>query len=41
MQIPANATNVPITYMAGGKQYIVIAVAAVGKPAELLALSLP
>lgn len=41
MQIPANVTNVPITYMAGGKQYIVIAVAAVGKPAELLALALP
>jgi quinoprotein glucose dehydrogenase len=41
MQIPANVTNVPITYMAGGKQYIIIAVAAVGKPAELLALTLP
>ncbi len=41
MQIPANVTNIPITYMAGGKQYIVIAVAAVGKPAELLALALP
>jgi len=41
MQIPANVTNVPITYMAGGKQYIVVAVAAVGKPAELLALALP
>src|SRR5688572_23438875 len=33
MQIPANVTNIPITYTAGGKQYIVIAVAAVGKPA--------
>ena len=41
MQIPANVTNVPITYMVGGKQYIVIATAAVGKPAELLALALP
>jgi quinoprotein glucose dehydrogenase len=41
MQIPANVTNVPMTYMTGGKQYIVIAVAAVGKPAELLALALP
>ncbi len=41
MQIPANVTNVPITYMAGGKQYLVVAVAAVGKPAELLALALP
>ena len=41
MQIPANVTNIPMTYMAGGKQYIVVAVAAVGKPAELLALALP
>ncbi len=41
MTIPANVTNVPMTYMASGKQYIVIAVAAVGKPAELLALALP
>jgi quinoprotein glucose dehydrogenase len=41
LQIPANTTNVPITYMANGKQYIVIAVAAPGHPAELLGLSLP
>ena len=41
MPIPANVTNIPMTYMSGGKQYIVIAVAAVGKPAELLALALP
>jgi quinoprotein glucose dehydrogenase len=41
MMIPANVTNVPMTYMSGGKQYIVVAVAAVGKPAELLALALP
>ena len=41
MQIPANVTNVPMTYMSGGKQYIVVAVAATGKPAELLALALP
>ena len=41
MQIPANVTNVPMTYMSGGKQYIVIAVAAVNKPAELIALALP
>ena len=41
MQIPANVTNVPMTYMVGGKQYIVIAVGAVDKPAELLALALP
>ena len=41
IQIPANVTNIPMTYTAGGKQYIVVAVAAVGKPAELLALALP
>ena len=41
MPIPANVTNIPMTYMANGKQYIVIAVAATGKPAELLALALP
>jgi len=41
LQIPANVTNIPMTYMAGGKQYIVIAVAAPGRPAELLALALP
>ena len=41
MQIPANVTNIPITYMAGGKQYIIIAVAGPGRPAELLALTLP
>ena len=41
MTIPANVTNVPMTYMLNGKQYIVVAVGAVGKPAELLALALP
>ena len=41
MTIPANVTNVPMTYMSAGKQYIVVAVAAAGKPAELLALALP
>jgi quinoprotein glucose dehydrogenase len=41
LPIPANTTNVPMTYMAGGKQYIVIAVAAPGHPAELLGLALP
>jgi quinoprotein glucose dehydrogenase len=40
-QIPANTTNVPMTYMAGGKQYIVVAVAAPGHPAELIGLALP
>ena len=41
MQIPANVTNIPMTYMVNGKQYIMIAVAGPGRPAELLALALP
>jgi quinoprotein glucose dehydrogenase len=39
--LPANTTGVPMTYMANKKQYIVVAVAAVGRPAELVALTLP
>jgi hypothetical protein len=30
-----------MTYMANGKQYIAVAVAAPGRPAELIALALP
>jgi quinoprotein glucose dehydrogenase len=39
--LPANTTGVPMTYMVNNKQYIVVAVAAPGRPAELVALSLP
>jgi hypothetical protein len=39
--LPANTTGVPMTYMANKKQYIVVAVAAAGVPAELIALTLP
>jgi quinoprotein glucose dehydrogenase len=39
--LPANTTGVPMTYMANNKQYIVVAVAAAGRPAELVALALP
>jgi quinoprotein glucose dehydrogenase len=39
--LPANTTGVPMTYMANGKQYIVVAVAAPGRPAELVAMTLP
>jgi quinoprotein glucose dehydrogenase len=39
--LPANTTGVPMTYMANTKQYIVVAVAAPGRPAELVALALP
>ncbi len=38
--LPAMATGVPMTYMANGRQYIVVAVGAVGVPAELVALAL-
>src|SRR5918998_2050070 len=37
--LPANAVAVPMTYMARGKQYIVVAVSASGRPAELVALA--
>jgi quinoprotein glucose dehydrogenase len=41
MQLPAMATGVPMTYMADGRQFIVLAVGATGVPAELVALALP
>jgi quinoprotein glucose dehydrogenase len=41
MALPAMSTGIPMTYMANGKQYIVIATGAMGVPATLVALSLP
>jgi quinoprotein glucose dehydrogenase len=41
MELPANETGLPMTYMAGGKQYIVLAVGARNSAAELVALTLP
>jgi quinoprotein glucose dehydrogenase len=41
MQLPATATGIPMTYMADGRQFIVVAVGATGHPAELVALALP
>jgi len=41
MTLPAMTTGVPMTYMANGKQYIVVAVGAQGVPASLIALALP
>ena len=41
MQLPSMATGIPMTYMVDGRQFIVIAVGAVGVPAELIALALP
>ena len=41
LELPANTCGNPMTYMANGKQYIVVAVGAQNFPAELIALSLP
>ena len=41
MPLPSMATGVPMTYMVDGRQFIVIAVGAIGTPAELVALALP
>lgn len=37
-QLPANQSGIPMTYMANGKQLIVVAVGAQGVPAEFVAL---
>jgi quinoprotein glucose dehydrogenase len=41
MELPANETGLPMTYMADGKQFIVVAIGARNFPAELIALALP
>jgi quinoprotein glucose dehydrogenase len=41
IELPANQTGVPMTYMLDGIQYIVVAVGAADHPAELVALRLP
>ena len=41
MKLPANETGVPMTYLAGGKQYVVVAIGNRDFPAELVALTLP
>ncbi|CAN5204813.1 glucose/quinate/shikimate family membrane-bound PQQ-dependent dehydrogenase [soil metagenome] len=40
MALPTLSTGAPLTYVHKGRQYIVIAVAAPGKPAEMIALTL-
>jgi quinoprotein glucose dehydrogenase len=40
-KLPANQTGNPMTYMVGGRQYIVVAVGARNHPAELVALTVP
>jgi quinoprotein glucose dehydrogenase len=41
MELPGGTNGAPMTYMAGGKQYIVVAVGWQGMGGELVALSLP
>jgi hypothetical protein len=41
MKLPANETGVPMTYLAHGKQYIMVAIGNRDFPAELVALTLP
>jgi len=41
MDLPANSTGVPMTYMLNDKQYIVLPVGGIGFPAELVALAVP
>ncbi len=40
IDLPANATGSPMTYMLGGRQFIVVAVGGSNLPAELVALAL-
>jgi len=39
-ELPTLSTGAPMTYMHNGRQYIVVAVSAPGKPAEIVALTL-
>ena len=41
VELPKRQSGVPMTYMTGGKQYIVMAASNRGEPAELIALALP
>ena len=41
IELPGQATAAPMTYMADGKQYIVVTVGAAGAPSEYVALALP
>jgi hypothetical protein len=39
--LPANAGGAPMTYMAGGKQYVAFSIGGAAIPEELIALALP
>ena len=40
MELEAGTTGAPITYMADGRQYVVVGIGETGRPAEFVALSL-
>ena len=40
LDLPSNVHGAPMTYLAGGRQYIVMAIGGVSRDAELLALTL-
>ena len=40
-ELEAGTTGAPMTYMADGKQYIVVGIGETNRPAEFIALSLP
>lgn len=40
IELPANQSGIPMTYSINDKQYIVVAIGAIGHPGELVALSL-
>jgi quinoprotein glucose dehydrogenase len=41
MELPAGTTGIPMTYLANGRQFVVVAVGGRGIPAELIALAVP
>ena len=41
VDLPANASGAPMTYMAGGKQYVAFPVGGANVTEELIALALP
>jgi quinoprotein glucose dehydrogenase len=41
MELPGGTSAPPMTYMAGGKQYVVVTIGWRGVPAEMIALALP
>ena len=41
LELPGGTTAAPMTYMVGGKQYIVVTVGWEGMPSEYVALALP